>query len=73
MQVHFLFVMRKLLAWLFALLSALLPHHLLVQVPENERCLVPHEAFLAEAPPPVQTPAEPPVAEAVTTVQRPKR
>lgn len=73
MQVHFLFVLRKLLAWLFALLSALLPHHLLVQVPENERCLVPHEASLAEAPPPVQTPAEPAVTEAVTVVPRSKR
>lgn len=73
MQVHFLFVLRKLLAWLFALLSALLPHHLLVQVPENERCLVPHEALLAEVPPPVQAPVEPPTAETVTTVQRPKR
>lgn len=72
MQVHFLFVLRKLLAWLFALLSALLPHHLLVQVPENERCLVPHEASLAEVPPPVQAPVEPP-AETVTTGPRPER
>lgn len=73
MQVHFLFVLRKLLVWLFALLSALLPHHLLVQVPENERCLVPHEASLADAPPPFQTPAEPPGTEAVTVVPQPKR
>ncbi len=70
MQVHFLFVLRKLLAWLFALLSAVLPHHLLVQVPENERCLVPHEASLAEVPPPVQVSSKP-AEEAVTTVRRP--
>jgi hypothetical protein len=72
MQVHFLFVMRKLLAWLFALLSALLPHHLLVQVPENERCLVPHEASLAEVPP-LQSPAGPQKVEAATATQRPKQ
>ncbi len=71
MQVHFLFVLRKLLAWLFATLSALLPHHLLVQVPPNERCLAPHEASLGEAPPPVQAPAGP-VEEAPTTTT-PKR
>lgn len=73
MQVHFLFVLRKLLAWLFALLSALLPHHLLVQVPEQERCLVPHEASLAEVPPPLQTPVEPPVAETTTASSPPER
>ena len=72
MQVHFLFVIRKLLAWLFALLSALLPHHLLLQVPENERCLAPHEAALAEVPPPVQAPTGP-MEEAVTTARRPQR
>ena len=72
MQIHFLFVLRKLLAWLFALLSTLLPHHLLVQVPENERCLVPNEASLAEAPS-VRAPAEPPAVEVVTVVQRPQR
>ncbi|KAF1714666.1 hypothetical protein CSC74_15565 [Pseudoxanthomonas yeongjuensis] len=70
MQVHFLFVLRKLIAWLFAFLSALLPHHLLVQVPENERCLVPHEAAQGEVPPPVQAPVEP--AEQVATTP-PKR
>jgi hypothetical protein len=69
MQVHFLFVLRKLLAWLFAALSALLPHHLLVQVPENERCLVPQEVVLAEVPPS----AEPAVVEAVTTAPPPER
>ena len=65
MQVHFLFVIRKLLAWLFATLSALLPHHLLVQVPPNERCLAPHEASLGETPPPVQAPADPTTARTV--------
>lgn len=73
MQVHFLFVLRKLLAWLFALLSALLPHHLLLQVPENERCLAPHEAPLGEAPPPVQASAETLAAETETTVPLPQR
>ena len=72
MQVHFLFVLRKLIAWLFAFLSALLPHHLLLQVPENERCLVPQEAALAEVPPPVQAQAEP-LEEAVATARRPQR
>ncbi len=72
MQVHFLFVVRKLLAWLFALLSALLPHQLLLQVPENERCLVPQEAALAEVPPPAQAPTGP-VEEAVTTTRPPQR
>lgn len=72
MQVHFLFVMRKLLAWLFALLSALLPHHLLVQVPENERCLVPQEASLAGVTPLAQ-PATTPAVEAVTVVPPPAR
>ena len=72
MQVHFLFVLRKLLAWLFAVLSALLPHHLLVQVPENERCLAPREASLAEAPPPVQAPSRPMEA-ADATARRPQR
>jgi hypothetical protein len=67
MQVHFLFVLRKLIAWLFAFLSALLPHHLLVQVPENERCLAPHEASLGEAPPPVQAPADPMAARTAAT------
>lgn len=66
MQVHFLFVLRKLIAWLFAFLSALLPHHLLVQVPENERCLVPHEATLAEVPPPAQAAVEPVEEVAIT-------
>jgi len=71
-QVHFLFVLRKLLAWLFAVLSALLPHHLLVQVPENERCLIPQEAPLAEAP--SSAAASPgPVEEAVATARRPQR
>ncbi|MGH8060838.1 MAG: hypothetical protein ACREO7_02370 [Pseudoxanthomonas sp.] len=73
MQVHFLFVLRKLLSWLFAFLSALLPHHLLVQVPENERCLVPHEASLAEVPPLAQVPAEPPGEKAITTAPQPER
>ena len=73
MQVHFLFVLRKLIAWLFAFLSALLPHHLLVQVPENERCLVPHEAALAEMRPPARAPAEPPVVETITAVPAPER
>lgn len=72
MQVHFLFVMRKLLAWLFAFLSALLPHHLLVQVPENERCLAPYQASVTEVQPPVQTPAKP-VEEASTTLRQPQR
>ncbi|MEO8365050.1 MAG: hypothetical protein ABI538_02470 [Pseudoxanthomonas sp.] len=71
MQVHFLFVMRKLLAWLFALLSALLPHHLLLQVPENERCLVPPQVSLVEAPL-VQAPAGP-IEEAVTRARRPQQ
>jgi len=71
MQVHFLFVLRKLIAWLFAFLSALLPHHLLVQVPENERCLAPHEATLPEVPSPAQTPAKP--AREVATASLPKR
>lgn len=66
MQVYFLFVLRKLLAWLFALLSALLPHHLLVQVPDNERCLVSYQAS-AEVLPPVQAPTEMLVAETVIT------
>ena len=73
MQVHFLFVLRKLLAWLFATLSALLPHHLLVQLPQNERCLAPHEAFLGEAPPPVQAPAGPLTARTVATPPPPER
>lgn len=68
MQVHFLFVMRKLLAWLFALLSALLPHHLLLQVPENERCLVPPQTSLVEAPL-VQAPVGP-IEEAVTRARQ---
>ena len=36
---------------LFILSQYLLPHHLLVQVPENERCLVPQEASVSEMPP----------------------
>ena len=72
MQVHFLFVMRKLLAWLFAFLSALLPHHLLVQVPQNERCLAPYQVPVMEAQPPIQTPAKP-VEEASTTSPQPQR
>lgn len=72
MQVHFLFVLRKLLAWLFATLSALLPHHLLVQLPQNERCLAPHEAFLGEAPP-AQAPAGPLTARTVATPPPPER
>lgn len=72
MQVHFLFVLRKLLAWLFAVLSALLPHHLLVQVPEQERCLVPQEASLDEAPPP-PAPDNPPEAEPVASAYRSQR
>ena len=72
MQLPFLFVLRKLLAWLFAVLSALLPHHLLVQVPESERCLVPQEASLMEVPPTVQAPSKP-VEAAVATVPLPQR
>jgi hypothetical protein len=72
MQVHFLFVLRKLLTWLFAFLSALLPHHLLVQVPENERCLAPQEASLGEASPPVQASAETLAAETDATVPLPE-
>lgn len=72
MQVHFLFVLRKLIAWLFAFLTALLPHHLLVQVPENERCLAPYQTSTTEVQPPAQTPAEP-VEEAATSMRRPQR
>ena len=50
MQVHFLSALRKLVAWLFALLSALLPQHLLLQLSQNERCLAPHEASMMEVP-----------------------
>jgi hypothetical protein len=71
MQVHFLFVLRKLIAWLFAFLSALLPHHLLVQVPENERCLAPHEAALGEVPSPAQAPVKP--VEEAAAMPPPKR
>jgi hypothetical protein len=71
MQVHFLFVMRKLLAWLFAFLSALLPHHLLVQVPENERCLAPYQTSMAEVPPTARAPAEP--VEQMAATPPPKR
>ncbi len=70
MQVHFLFVLRKLIAWLFAVLSALLPHHLLVQVPENERCLVPQEASVSEMPPAPSAAARP-VEAGVATTRRP--
>jgi hypothetical protein len=69
MQVHVLFVMRKLIAWLFALLSTLLPHHLLAQLPENERCLAPHEASMVEMQPTSPIPA----TDAATPVPRPKR
>jgi len=73
MQVHFLFVLRKLLAWLFAFLSALLPHHLLVQVPENERCLAPYAAPVVQAPPPPQSSIEPSKGQAATAISPSER
>lgn len=72
MKVHFLFVLRKLIAWLFAVLSALLPSHLLVQAPQNERCLVPQEASRAEVPPSAAASSRP-VEEAVATARQSQR